>query len=106
MRTNPVSKGRTDPKGPIHVILGNGGRQANTPYHMETPEEWVAVRDHTTYGYGTIELLNATHARYEWVQTDYNKVSTFKAQVREDEVGRAKDRGIIDQVYIKNQLYR
>ena len=106
MRTEPVYKGKLDKKGPIHIILGNGGRQANTPYYNKDPEEWIAVRDHTTYGYGTLEFVNVTHARYEWVQTDANDISTDKVKVAdEDSVTRAKDRGVKDKLYVKNQLY-
>ena len=107
MRTEPVFKGKLDKKGPIHIILGNGGRQANSPYYnKERPEEWVAVRDHTTYGYGTLDFVNATHAKYVWVQTDANDISTAKVKVyEEDSTTRAKDRGVKDKVYLKNQLY-
>ena len=105
MRTEPVYKGKRDKKGPIHIILGNGGRQANSPYCNKEPEEWIAVRDHTTYGYGTLDFVNATHAQYEWVQTDANDISTAKVKVNEDSTTRAKDRGVNDKVYLKNQLY-
>ena len=99
-------KDKLDKKGPIHIILGNGGRQANTPYYNKDPEEWIAVRDHTTYGYGTLEFVNVTHARYEWVQTDANDISTDKVKVAdENSVTRAKDRGVKDKLYVKNQLY-
>jgi hypothetical protein len=106
MRTEPVYRDRLDERGPVHVILGNGGRQANTPYYKKKPEEWIAVRDHTTYGYGTLEFVNATHAQYEWVQTDVNDISTEKVKVDDEEqVSIAKDRGVKDKVFVKNQLY-
>ncbi len=106
MRTEPVYKGKLDKKGPIHIILGNGGRQANSPYYNKEPEEWIAVRDHTTYGYGTLDFVNATHAQYVWVQTDANDISTAKVKVNEKEsTTRAKDRGVKDKVYLKNQFY-
>lgn len=108
MRTKPIYNNRSDKKGPIHVMLGNGGRQANTPYFHEEPEEWIAVRDHTTYGYGTLEFVNKTHARYEWVQTDANDISTLKVEVAYGENGlplKAKEQGIKDKVFVKNQLY-
>lgn len=106
MRTEPVYKGKLDKKGPIHIILGNGGRQANSPYYSKEPEEWIAVRDHTTYGYGTLDFVNATHAQYVWVQTDANDISTAKVKVyEEDSTTRAKDRGVKDKVYLKNQFY-
>lgn len=71
-RSYPVANDQLDPKGPINIVLGNGGRQANAPFQNEIPEKWVAKRDHTTYGYGTIEFLSLRHAIYEWVQTGHN----------------------------------
>ena len=72
MRTHPVVNNKINATGPIHIVLGNGGRQANAPFLNDEPEDWVALRDHTTYGYGAMEFLNSTMARYEWVQTGHN----------------------------------
>jgi hypothetical protein len=105
-RSHPVYNGTLDRKGPMHIILGNGGRQANSPYFRRRPEAWVAVRDHTTYGYGTLDFVNATHARYEWIQTDVNDVSTHKVRVDEPtRVDKAKHRGVRDKIFVRNQLY-
>jgi hypothetical protein len=73
-RTKPVAFNNvTEENGIIHIVLGNGGRQANAPFlNPDHAEEWIAVRDHTTYGYGLIEFMNDTIARYEWVQTGHN----------------------------------
>ena len=73
MRTKPVVNGTVTASGPIHIILGNGGRQVNAPYQQNDAEVWVARRDHTTYGYGVIDFLNATVARYQWVHTGHNE---------------------------------
>ena len=72
-RSKPVANNLLTPTGPIHIVLGNGGRQANAPFHNQVPEEWVTLRDHTTYGYGTIQVLNKTSALYEWVQAGRNE---------------------------------
>ncbi len=68
MRTKQVAFDVVAEDGPIHFILGDSGRQANAPFLNSEPEEWVAVRDHTTYGWGLIEYLNMTTAKYEWVR--------------------------------------
>lgn len=73
MRTKPVAFSNVTKNGPVHFVLGNGGRQANAPFLNPQPEVWVEIRDHTTYGYGFIEYINYTTARYEWVQTGHNK---------------------------------
>lgn len=101
MRTVPTIDSKPDPRGPIHIIQGNGGRQANEPYINDTvAEEWIKVRDHSMYGYGTLELFNRTHARWKWVKTGFNA---------EDEGGLhgrfQPDFSLNDEVWVTNQLY-
>jgi len=98
-RTKTVQYNKVSKKGPIHIILGNGGRQANAPFLNSDAEEWVAVRDHTTYGYGTIEFFNASIARYEWVQTGHNGP--------EDSGNNFLDvpKNVSDVVFVTNQYY-
>ena len=101
MRTVPTIDSKPDPKGPIHIIQGNGGRQANEPYINDTvAEEWIKIRDHSMYGYGTLELFNRTHARWKWVKTGFNA---------EDEGGLhgrfQPDFSLNDEVWVTNQLY-
>jgi len=75
MRTKQVAFDVVTEGGPIHLIVGDSGRQANAPFLKDEPEEWVHIRDHRTYGWSSIEFLNATTAKYEWVQTGHNKES-------------------------------
>lgn len=91
-RTKPVAFNNVTKSGPIHLILGNGGRQANAPFLQPEPEEWIAMRDHTTYGFGIIEYINMTTARYEWCQTGHNNVENISENVT-------------DIVYLRNQYY-
>lgn len=96
MRTVPTANSTAHPRGPIYIIQGNGGRQANEPFMNEVPEEWVKVRDHSMYGYGTLELFNITHAKWRWVKTGYNNAN---------DKGYQPEFGINDNVWISNQLY-
>jgi hypothetical protein len=68
-RTKTVADETVTPTGPMHVIVGAGGRQCKGSFMSEEPEPWIAVRDATSYGYGTLELYNKTHARWEWKPT-------------------------------------
>lgn len=98
-RSHPVAYGKVNPIGPIHIVLGNGGRQTNAPFRSDVPEEWVTIRDHTTYGYGLLKFINSTVARYEWIQTGHN---------RPDEKGKNflnVPENMTDMVYVKNQIY-
>jgi hypothetical protein len=74
MRRKTAAFDEVTKDGPIHLILGDGGRQANKPFLNTKPKDWAAVCDHTTYGWGSIEYLNATTARYEWIHTGCNRL--------------------------------
>lgn len=98
-RTKPVAFDKINKDGPIHFVLGNGGRQANAPFLNPDPEEWIAIRDHTTYGFGLIEYLNMTTARYEWCQTGHNKVGDHGKNFFDS------PDNMTDVVLIQNQYY-
>lgn len=101
MRTVPTIDSKPDPRGPIHIIQGNGGRQANEPYVNDTAaEEWIKIRDHSMYGYGTLELFNRTHARWKWVKTGFNAEDEGGLHVRFQ-----PDFSLNDEVWVVNQLY-
>jgi len=68
-RTNNVALDILDPKGPVHVVVGAGGRQCKAQFRTEEPDPWMAVRDATRYGYGTLEIFNQTHAKWDWIIT-------------------------------------
>ena len=99
MRTLNVIHNKPNAAGPMHIIVGNGGRQANAPFNSDIAEDWVAVRDHTTYGFSTIEYLNATTARYEWVQTGHNTLDD-----KGDNFLNVK-KNLNDSAYVNNQYY-
>jgi hypothetical protein len=70
MRTKPMFEGEVDPTGksPVYFIVGEGGNREGhvKRYLHETPESWVAVRDLTVFGFGTLDVMNATHAKWQW----------------------------------------
>ena len=101
MRTHPIAFSRRNPRGPIHIIQGNGGRQANDMYYSDAAEEWVDVRDHSMYGYGTLELFNNTHAMWKWVKTGFNAEGEGGVHGRIFD----PDLNLHDEVLIRNQLY-
>jgi acid phosphatase type 7 len=71
MRTVPMANNHIDPTGkaPIYLILGTGGnREHHSKYRNLAPEEWVAMRTHTDYGYGKLFMANASHARFHWIR--------------------------------------
>lgn len=70
MRTKPLFEGQVDPSGksPVYFIVGEGGNREGhvKRYLHEKPESWVAVRDLTVFGFGTLDVMNATHAKWQW----------------------------------------
>lgn len=98
-RSKKVSNDALDKKGPMYIVVGNGGRQANAPFYNIVAEDWVAKRDHTTYGYGTIEFLSPEIAMYEWVQTGHNGPNDS------GENFPYVPNNMTDIVYVNNQLY-
>ena len=99
MRSVPMANFAPHPRGPIYIIQGNGGRNANEPYMDDTQEDWVKVRDHSMYGYGTLELFNTTHAKWDWVKTGFN------AEEEEGKIRYEPDFALHDNVWVKNQWF-
>mmetsp|Transcript_3373 Transcript_3373/g.5194 ORF Transcript_3373/g.5194 Transcript_3373/m.5194 type:complete len:627 (-) Transcript_3373:79-1959(-) len=70
MRSRPMFEGRVVENGqaPIYMIVGEGGNREEhvKDYLNENPEEWVEVRDKSVYGFGTLEVINATSAQWIW----------------------------------------
>lgn len=94
MRTHPVAFSKRNPRGPIHIIQGNGGKAVCEPYYNNTAEEWVAVRDQSQYGYGTLELYNNTHAMWKLIKTGYDEGGEFEPNLN-----------LMDEIWVGNQLY-
>jgi acid phosphatase type 7 len=96
-RSHPIAFEQKKDSGPIHFVLGNGGRTINAPFQNQVKEDWVAVRDHTTYGFGIIEYLNATTAKYEWIHSGFNAPEETEFQ--------DIPANFTDLMYIQNQWY-
>lgn len=102
LRTHHVADQDRHRDGPIHVVMGAGGRNAEAAFLEDEPEHWVAMRDGTIYGYGILEVCNKTHARWDWVHTgqkaDHNIVY--------GEEGIELPPGGVDHIFVKNTYYR
>lgn len=56
--------------GPIYLTVGDGGNREGLASKWVTPcPEWSTYRQ-ATYGFGELEALNATHARWVWHQNE------------------------------------
>ena len=103
-RTHAVTFDKVDPLGPVHITVRNVG-QCKAPFRSRVPEEWVAVRDATMYGYGMLRIHNKTIAEWDWIRTsaradgrNYNQLSGFPDEQLPPGPAR-------DHVYITNQYF-
>ena len=101
-RTEAVAYNETKASGPVHVIIGAGGRQADAPFRNETAEDWVAVRDASIYGYGMLRIVNETTAEWDWIHTGYNDDRDYN-RVKDSEKPLPRPTG--DRVWLHNQFY-
>lgn len=50
----------------MHIVIGDGGnREGLADVYDEPQPEWSAYRE-ASYGSGTLDLLNSTHALWRW----------------------------------------
>ena len=90
VRSHPMQQGQLDPSGtgPIYLTIGSGGAfLARRTIHV-TPEDWVAHRDNTEFGFGDLHVINATHAYFSRFLNKPDSKANPKAQ---------------DSVWIRNQ---
>lgn len=65
-RTVPVNGGNPDPKGAVHITLGDAGNREGLYAHWNDPQPvWSAFRQ-AEYGHGELQLVNTTHAVFTW----------------------------------------
>jgi 3',5'-cyclic AMP phosphodiesterase CpdA len=65
-RTFPTFDMRADECGPTYLTIGDGGNREGVYLPWREPQpEWSAYRE-ASFGVGTLQLLNGTHAAYEW----------------------------------------
>ena len=70
MRSKNVLFGKLDETAPQYVIIGDGGNREGHGDYFDEPEAWVHTRDNTTFGFGTLEVFNKTHARWNWIKNN------------------------------------
>ena len=89
-RSTNVAYGTLDATAPIYITVGEGGNreQHTRSYQNEQPEEWIAKRDITEYGFGTLEFFNSTWAQWKWIRNEDDVTSYFT-----------------DDVFIENQFF-
>lgn len=71
MRSKSMASGKVDKEGlsPIYLIVGEGGNREghSKSYLNKEAEEWVDVRDKSVFGFGTLEVVNASFSFWRWI---------------------------------------
>jgi hypothetical protein len=101
-RTANVAFEELDPKGPIHITVGAGGRQCDAPYRNEDAEPWLLTRDASYFGYGTFQIHNATHADWKWIPLSPSEKHDYNYVKHEEKRFPSLDH---DSLTVENQFY-
>ncbi|EQC41203.1 hypothetical protein SDRG_01179 [Saprolegnia diclina VS20] len=65
-RSRPVYKDTPHQSGPVYITIGDGGnREGLAETFIEPAPVWSAYRA-AKYGYGHLDIANASHARFTW----------------------------------------
>ncbi|RWW18700.1 hypothetical protein GW17_00017296 [Ensete ventricosum] len=100
-RFTRVYDNRSDPCGPVHIIIGDGGnREGLASEYLDKPE--ISVFREASFGHGRLEVANATHALWTWNRND-NDESVEADQVWLTSV--AADRACKDMERLNTKLY-
>merc|ERR1712203_928041 len=65
-RTQPIYKNETKCDGPVYITIGDGGNHEGPACPWGPWDyEWSVLKEFS-FGYGLLDLVNGTHARWEW----------------------------------------
>jgi hypothetical protein len=66
-RTYPVYLNETKPDGVVYITIGDAGnREGHASNYYDPAPEWSAFRNGTQYGHGILDVINNTHAEWQW----------------------------------------
>ncbi|KAL1189701.1 Purple acid phosphatase 18 [Cardamine amara subsp. amara] len=69
-RTKRVNNGKSDPCGPVHITIGDGGNREGLARNYKDPApEWSVFRE-ASFGHGELQMVNSTHALWTWHRND------------------------------------
>ncbi|KAF5189256.1 Purple acid phosphatase [Thalictrum thalictroides] len=69
-RTKRVNKGKSDPCGPVHVTIGDGGNREGLAHkYIQPTPEWSVFRE-ASFGHGELKIVNSSIAFWSWHRND------------------------------------
>lgn len=66
-RTFRIHDYELDECGPVYITVGDGGNRDGLDKKWADQPKWSAFRE-DSYGFGTLEVVNATHMAWQWVR--------------------------------------
>jgi len=69
-RTHPVYRGELFGEAPTYINVGTGGTHEGHANRWFAMPNWSAFREGRSWGYGKLEVMNSTHARWTWYRVD------------------------------------
>ncbi|KFK40206.1 hypothetical protein AALP_AA3G344100 [Arabis alpina] len=79
-RFNRVYQDKFDKCGPVYINIGDGGNQEGLATKYQDPNPEISLFREASFGHGQLEVVNATHAHWEWQRND-DDVSVQKDSV-------------------------
>lgn len=70
-RADRILNNKLDACGPLYITIGDGGNRQGLDKHWEARPEWSVVRE-DSYGFATLEVVNATHMQWQWMRNEDN----------------------------------
>eukprot|EP00937_MAST-01D_sp_MAST-1D-sp2_P000171 g171.t1 len=70
-RSEPVFNNQSAPAldaAPVYFNIGDGGNREGHNMEYEEQPEWSAYRNGSQFGHARLELLNDTHAQWQWMR--------------------------------------
>lgn len=68
MYKGETTKSYDNPRAPVHVIVGTGGCVEGHSGHWKSTPEWINARNGKDWGYGLLEVHNATTLTWSLVR--------------------------------------
>lgn len=86
MMSRNIASGSLNEDGPQYIIIGDGGNREGHGSYLspDKAEKWVLKRDITSFGFGTISIMNSTHSEWKWIKN----VDTLTTEVVHNSVIR------------------
>jgi hypothetical protein len=68
----------SSPKAPVHVVIGSAGNIEGPTKEWFAPPSWLAYRNYKDFGYGMLNVHNASTLSWEYRRaTDNSVADTF-----------------------------